>query len=316
VTTPLDHGKRAIRDHIGLWVLYEARNRIVFARRVPAVARFEDAEVLRLRGASAHRLRTTFATVIPTYRRGALLAKAVESALGQTVIDQTVIVVDDGGGISATLPDDPRLVVVSLARNTAVLGLVRNVGIRLTNSKYVAFLDDDNEWRPDHLEVALDGLRCGADLVYTAVERHRADGTVHDVLSTPFDRRRLADDCYVDANSLVVVRDPDLHFSRIPRTRSTLPKEDWEFVHRLSRTHRTRHLPVPTVRYLVNAESYYTAWAGPGIVAQRTPEDRRPREDQRTTEGDQALGTSTRGVPEPSAEATQTSVAAPSAGRP
>jgi hypothetical protein len=38
------------------------------------------------------------------------------------------------------------------------------------------------------------------------------------------------------------------------------PKEDWEFVYRLARRHRVEHVPVATVRYLVNPASYYSYW--------------------------------------------------------
>lgn len=202
----------------------------------------------------------TVATVIPTYRRPELLRAAVESALAQTVTDHLVIVVDDGGGLPS-LPADPRLTAVSLSRNTHVLGLVRNVGIRLTRSAYIAFLDDDNVWRSDHLAEAVAALEQGADIVYTAVERRLADGTVVDVLSREFDRKAFADSSsWVDANSLVVRRDPRVLFSRIPRTAATLPKEDWEFVYRLSRRRDVVHVPEPTVHYLINQASYYTTW--------------------------------------------------------
>ncbi|MCS7481291.1 glycosyltransferase family 2 protein [Umezawaea endophytica] len=251
--------RKALRDTFGLWPMHEARNHLALGRQVPALRRFEDAEVARLGPTPGTAL---VATVIPTYRRPELLVDAVESALAQTVVDQTVIVVDDGAGLPA-LPDDPRLRAVSLSRNTAVLGLVRNVGVRLTRSRFLAFLDDDNTWRSDHLELALAGLSRGADVVYTAVERRRADGSVLDVLTEEFDRRTFRDGTpYVDANSLVVRRSDDVVFSLLPRTKSTLPKEDWEFVHRLAKRHVVEHVPEPTVRYLVNEDSYYTAWTG------------------------------------------------------
>ncbi|SDC92395.1 glycosyltransferase family 2 protein [Actinokineospora iranica] len=252
--------RRALRDAFGLWPMHEAKTRLALGRRVPALRAFEDAEVARLRAVVGARPASLVTTVMPTYRRPELLPAAVESALAQTVTDQTVIVVDDGGGLPA-LPQDPRLVAVSLSRNSGVLGLVRNVGIRLTDSRYLAFLDDDNTWREDHLEHTLRALSRGADLVYSAVERRRGDGTVLDVLSEPFDRKTLVDDSpYVDSNSIVLRRSPDVLFSRIPRVKATLPKEDWEFVHRMSKRRVVEHVPEPTVRYLVNEASYYTQW--------------------------------------------------------
>lgn len=252
--------RRALRASFGLWPLHEARNRAVLGHRVPALRRFEDAEVRRLTAVAGGPVSADVVTVMPTYRRADLLVQAVRSALAQTVADHRVVVVDDGGGLPE-LPADPRLHAVSLSRNTAVLGLVRNVGIRLSRSRYIAFLDDDNEWLPDHLERAVAELDQGADLVYSDVERRDVDGRLVDVLSQPFDRGLFGDETpWVDANAIVVRRGPHVLFSRLPRTRSTLPKEDWEFVNRTARRGVVGHVAAPTVRYLVNAESYYTDW--------------------------------------------------------
>jgi hypothetical protein len=248
-----------LRARVGLWVLFEWRNKVTLGPWVPALRRFENAEVERLR-AGAGRPAARVAVVMPTYRRPELLQEAVASVLGQTFQDLVVIVVDDGAGLPE-LPQDHRLRAVSLSRNTGVLGLVRNVGIRLTSSAYLAFLDDDNTWGPRHLEEAVAALEAGAGIVYTQVERYRADGTLMDVLSAGFDRKRLSDEAYIDANSIVLRRTPAVLFSRLPRTRATLPKEDWEFMYRLSRTMPARHVPAPTVRYLVNDESCYSQWS-------------------------------------------------------
>ncbi len=97
------------------------------------------------------------ATVITTYRRPEIVQRAIQSALAQTVRDQVIMVVDDAGGLP-DLPQDPRVSGVSLSANVAIAGVVRNMGARLTRSEYVAFLDDDNEWEPNHLETALAAL--------------------------------------------------------------------------------------------------------------------------------------------------------------
>lgn len=259
-----DAGRRWLRRTVGLWPLFELRNKVLGLPATRRVRRAEDREVARLRRELGRLPSATVATVVPTYRRPQLLQEAVRSALDQTLRDHVVLVVDDGAGLPP-LPEDPRLFAVSLSRNTGVLGSVRNTGIRLTGSRYVAFLDDDNEWAPHHLETAVAALEDGADLVYTAVERYRSDGTRVDVLSRVFDRHALRDeDNYLDINAVVVRRGPRVLFSRVPRVKATLPKEDWEFVFRLSRRLRVRHVAVPTVRYLVNDESFYTSWPSEG----------------------------------------------------
>ncbi|MGW1987424.1 glycosyltransferase family 2 protein [Streptomyces collinus] len=246
----------------GWLVLFELRNKVLLAPSALRLGRLESAEVRRL-AAAADRPAALVATVIATHRRPEELRAAVRSALAQTVHDQVVVVVDDGAGLPE-LPSDPRLFAVSLARNTGVAGVVRNVGIRLTRSRYVAFLDDDNLWEPDHLERALAVLESpqGPDGVYTALRRVLPDGTERDVLSVPFDRRRAARESFLDTNAFVARRTRALRFSRLRRTPEVMPREDWELVHRYSRGHSVRHVPHATVRYLVNPGSFYTTWSG------------------------------------------------------
>ena len=252
--------RRGLRSRFGLWPLHELRTKALYWPGGLRLRAFEDAEVRRLSDATDARIRpTSVTTVVPTYRRHESLLAAVHSALAQDVTDHTVIVVDDGAGLP-DLPDDPRLVAVSLRRNTGSVAIVRNVGIRLARSPFVAFLDDDNTWRPDHLRVALAGLDQGADVVYTAVRRLRPDGSTLDVLSTPFDRASFRDDSYVDTNAIVARLDRAVRFSRLPRPRGRFPREDWELVWRLSRSRRVVHLPEATVDYAVNPASYYTRW--------------------------------------------------------
>jgi glycosyltransferase involved in cell wall biosynthesis len=258
--------KRAVRRRWGWLPAYELRNQVLLAHTVPGVWRFETAEVRRLRASLPPRRPSLVTTVIPTYRRPVELVVAIRSALAQTVDDHTVIVVDDGAGLPDDLPDDPRLVAVSLSRNTGVLGVVRNVGIRLADSRFVAFLDDDNAWEPEHLAVALEALESGADDgarldgVYTAMRRLYPDGTEMDVLSVPYDRRLARERAFLDANAFVARRSAALRFSRLRRDKGILPREDWASLYRYSRHHRIAHVPRPTVRYLVNTNTYYTIW--------------------------------------------------------
>ena len=168
-------------------------------------------------------------TVIATYRRPEGLQAAVDSALAQTVTDHLVVVVDDGGGLPE-LPADERVLAIALRRNYGCLGMVRNIGMRVTRSKYVAFLDDDNTWTPRHLEVSLEAHRDGADVTYTALHRVRPDGSTFDMFSVPFDPSTLWHGTPWTRNALGRPPTPGRHLQPDPEL-----KEDWALVQRLSR---------------------------------------------------------------------------------
>ena len=96
--------------------------------------------------------------VIPTRNRPCLVARAVHSALTQSLVEIEVIVVVDGPD-EPTLHvlhqiDDPRLEVCMLSQHLGVSD-ARNVGIRKARSQWIAFLDDDDEWLPQKLQIQL-----------------------------------------------------------------------------------------------------------------------------------------------------------------
>jgi glycosyltransferase involved in cell wall biosynthesis len=262
----LGPAKRRIRARYGWLPPSEVRNKLTLFPSYPGLIRFERAEARRLLATlGGVRPRARVAVVLPTYRRPDGLRAALDSVLAQTLSDLVVAVVDDGGGLPSGISDDPRVFLLPLSRNIRVVGVVRNIGIRLTESAFVAFLDDDNTWEPNHLAVALQRLTDPApatrpDAVYTALRRITPDGRLHDVLSVPYDRRRAREESFLDPNNFVARRVPALQFSRLRRNAEVAPREDWEMIYRFGRRHRVEHIPVPTVNYLVNPDSYWTSW--------------------------------------------------------
>ena len=214
----------------------------------------EAAEVSAARRRVGQPLRAEVVTVIPTFDRSELLRAAVASALGQTVTDHAVVVVVDGGP-QPDLPPHPRLHLVRLSAHHGVPGLVRNVGIRVSDSPYLAFLDDDNTWEPDHLAVSLEAHRRGAELSYTGMRQVYPDGGAGEVIAVEFDRRKLRSTSFVDTSTIVVRRSRRVRFSRAPR-RGGAVYEDWWLVWRQSRRLRTELVPRVTVNYLVHPEGY------------------------------------------------------------
>ena len=259
VSAARQQAKLTVLRYPGLLPWFEYRNRLRKTVRPMLIRRREENEAASAFAALPDRPAARVVTVIPTYRRPALLARAVASALQQSVTDHHVVVVDDGGG-DVDLDPHPRLTVVRLGRNIGVAGAVRNVGIRVTRSEVLAFLDDDNEWMQDHLERCLELVDRGVFLVYGGLVRFDDEGRELDMHDEPFDRRLLRSRSYIDTSAIVVRRAPDVFFSRLPRSRLDFPVEDWELVWRLSRRHRVALSPEPTVRYTVHEGSYFSSW--------------------------------------------------------
>jgi glycosyltransferase involved in cell wall biosynthesis len=92
--------------------------------------------------------------LIPTYNRLPKVKEAVSSVLKQTYQDFELWVVDDGstdGTGEALKVFGDRIKYVSQANRG--VSSARNLGLRVSRGKYVAFLDSDDLWEPDKLEI-------------------------------------------------------------------------------------------------------------------------------------------------------------------
>lgn len=135
-----------------------------------------------------------FSIIVPTHDRPALLREAIQSILGQTFGDFEVIVVDDGGARPASVPDDDRVRLIRLEENGGP-AVARNAGLEQARGRYITFLDDDDQFTQDRLEMALEGLDeapialCGTRFVDEPSNGTRdLQGWVHDSMlnaSTP-----------------------------------------------------------------------------------------------------------------------------------
>lgn len=114
--------------------------------------------------------------VVPTHDRPDLLHRALGSVAAQTCLPREVVVADDLG-LRQTHDDVVRLqqdfpttltyVDTRPDSNVATAGRNRNAGAATATGTYLAFLDDDDVWRPRFLESVLDRMSDGTDLVAT-----------------------------------------------------------------------------------------------------------------------------------------------------
>jgi glycosyltransferase involved in cell wall biosynthesis len=97
---------------------------------------------------------STVSVVITTFDRLKPAQRAVKSVLSQTYTPLEILLVEDGSrsGIERWLEEE-KLTHVKYVRHEKNQGLAaaRNTGLRRASGKYVAFLDDDDEWLPAKL---------------------------------------------------------------------------------------------------------------------------------------------------------------------
>ena len=107
--------------------------------------------------------------ILPAYNAAAHLRRAVDSALGQTISDLEIVIVDDAS-TDATLEvagqiaaQDSRVRVLHNERNAGP-SVSRNRAIAAARGEWIAVLDADDSWFPERLERMLAGAG-NADVV-------------------------------------------------------------------------------------------------------------------------------------------------------
>ncbi|MET3791752.1 glycosyltransferase [Aquamicrobium terrae] len=145
--------------------------------------------------------------IMPTKNRLHVIEHAILSVLAQNYGNWELIIVDDGSsdGTVEAIPErwtDPRIRLL----HTEGRGVcaARNTGLKTAQGDIIAYLDDDNRWRPDYLEITLlEMLRSGASCCYSAVRRLHSgfdNPEVADTLWVAFDLPRLKLANYIDLN--------------------------------------------------------------------------------------------------------------------
>jgi glycosyltransferase involved in cell wall biosynthesis len=156
-------------------------------------------------------MKPEISVIISTFNRGnGLLQRAIDSVLAQTFKNFEVIVVDDH---SDELPPmnipngEDRIIPIRLPWNTGYQVRPKNVGIMCSRGKYIAYLDDDNVYLPDHLEVLHKVItETQADVVYgdrvyksTIPNEKRFMGK----MSYDFDLNRINNGNYIDTSDIM-----------------------------------------------------------------------------------------------------------------
>ena len=107
--------------------------------------------------------------IIPTYNRASDLKRALNSVQEQTFVNWEALVVDNNSEDNTDEIvigfNDPRIKLFKI-NNDGVIAASRNKGIKEASGEYIAFLDSDDWWAPNKLELSVAALKAGSDIVY------------------------------------------------------------------------------------------------------------------------------------------------------
>jgi glycosyltransferase involved in cell wall biosynthesis/radical SAM superfamily enzyme YgiQ (UPF0313 family)/Tfp pilus assembly protein PilF len=114
--------------------------------------------------------------IVPTFNRPDMLVATLQSILEQTYENHEIIVINDCGldvaDIVGWLNKKGNITYIRHDRNRG-LAAARNSGLKLTRGKYIAYLDDDDLFYPDHLETLVTRLET-TDFRVAYTDAHRA----------------------------------------------------------------------------------------------------------------------------------------------
>jgi glycosyltransferase involved in cell wall biosynthesis len=197
--------------------------------------------------------------IVPTYNRPVLLAEALKSILNQSLQDFEIIVVNDGGiDVESVVSKlNARRNIVYLNHDTLRgPASARNTGLRAACGKYVAYLDDDDVFLPDHLETLVGILEStGQAVAYTdafCAQQKLEQGcyiTIKRTIphSNDWDNDRILYENFVP--TLCFMHERECIFAVGGFDEFLTTNEDWDLWIRLSRSYEIIHINKATCEF-------------------------------------------------------------------
>lgn len=190
---------------------------------------------------------TLISVIIPAKNRPAMLKEAVESVVAQTYRPIEIIVVLTGA-TPETKQSAKELAAAYELRviETKPLNLAatRNVGLSVAKGEWISFLDDDDIWLPEKLDLQMsEAISSGADLVTTnwmSFGENMADELWRPIGCSPLPegltyRQALLTNNFVSLGSLFKADIIQTVGMFDPKLRAC---EDWDFWRRISLNHK------------------------------------------------------------------------------
>lgn len=126
---------------------------------------------------------TLVSIITPCYNAGKFISETIESVLSQTYQNWEMLICDDCSTdnsieiIRSYIDKDARIKLYSTEYNTGTPAEPRNIAIDNANGFCIAFLDADDQWLPNKLQVEMNLMLQGnLDIVFSNYEKISCDG--------------------------------------------------------------------------------------------------------------------------------------------
>ena len=199
--------------------------------------------------------------IMPTYNRPDMLKEALKSVFSQTYRDFEVIVVNDGGvDVMETidpLNNEGKIIYLHHKDNMG-RSAARNTGLKAARGKYIAYLDDDDIYYPNHLEILVGFLEnSDYNVAYTdsyqtflawSTDKYVTTGKQL-TFSNDFDRQELLINNFIPLLNVTHKKDVLDEVRLFDEDLNT--HEDWDLLIRLSQKYDFHHIREITAEYRV-----------------------------------------------------------------
>ena len=201
--------------------------------------------------------------IIPCFNSEKYIAEAIESVLNQTHKNFELIIINDGSTdgskdiILKYQKEDPRIVYVD-QQNLGV-SAARNAGIERSSGKIISFLDSDDAWEPENLEVKVSALIANENVHWVFSDVYLTDenlnktefmegGNDDDILNSLLSRKGDI----IHAPSNIVLKCECLKSSGIRFDTNLSTSADWDFCIQLAAHHfQGKRIPIPLWSYRI-----------------------------------------------------------------
>jgi glycosyltransferase involved in cell wall biosynthesis len=196
--------------------------------------------------------------LLPTFDPNpTFIRRAIQSVIDQTHDNWSLYVVQDGGDIALTQilgePRDARVHLLSIPRQGKAAAL--NHALKHGDAKYVAYLDDDDIWYPNHLQVAISAM-CEGPIrfvhtdAYEVFLRRIGDG-YREISRNVLNRGPVSDLLLWYVSHINTVHERSLIEEAGSYDENRRVFIDWDMLLRMAHISRPRHVPIVTCEHYV-----------------------------------------------------------------